>query len=182
MGLPSNDPRSILESHFSYLRLLAHMELDPRLRSKFDPADLAQLTLLRACESWHTFRGHSTSDLHAWLQKILLNLIVDHARKYLRPDLDLSQAPGVSQSSVVASLAAELTSPSQRVMREELKRQLAAGMATLSEDQRIALELKHFEGKSVAEISQRMGRSTAAVAGLLRRGLDALRDLLAQAE
>lgn len=53
--------------------------------------------------------------------------------------------------------------------------QLAAGLAQLSEDERTAILLKHFEGCSLAEISMRMGRPPDAIAGLLKRGLQKLR-------
>jgi DNA-directed RNA polymerase specialized sigma24 family protein len=38
--------------------------------------------------------------------------------------------------------------------------------------------LKHAQGLSVAEVCARTGRSPAAVAGLLRRGLERLRHAL----
>ena len=48
-----------------------------------------------------------------------------------------------------------------------------------------ALPTKHttrnLEGWSVLDISRRMGRTEAAVAGLLRRGLKRLRELLGEA-
>ena len=45
-------------------------------------------------------------------------------------------------------------------------------------DQRQAVELRHLQGLAVLEIGQRMGRSTAAVGGLLQRGLKSLRGML----
>jgi RNA polymerase sigma-70 factor (ECF subfamily) len=46
----------------------------------------------------------------------------------------------------------------------------------MSDDQRQAVELHHLKGQPLAEVSRRMGRSKASVAGLLRRGLKELRN------
>jgi RNA polymerase sigma-70 factor (ECF subfamily) len=75
-------------------------------------------------------------------------------------------------------LAADDSSPSQRVLWEERMLELAEALARLPEDQRTALELRYLEGLSVAEICGRMGRGTSSVANLLYRGLKALRERL----
>ena len=51
-------------------------------------------------------------------------------------------------------------------------------MARLPEDQRRVVELHHLKGLPVAETAQRVGRTRAAVVGLLFRGLKKLRELL----
>jgi DNA-directed RNA polymerase specialized sigma24 family protein len=42
------------------------------------------------------------------------------------------------------------------------------------------MEMKHLEGRKVAQIATEMGLSAVAVNGLLRRGLEKLRKLLAE--
>jgi RNA polymerase sigma-70 factor, ECF subfamily len=48
----------------------------------------------------------------------------------------------------------------------------------LPEDQREAVELRHLPGCAVAEVAERLGKSQAAIAGLLFRGLKQLRGIL----
>ena len=48
MTRPPESRHTELESYRSYLRLLAGLRLDPRLRRKIDPSDLVQLTMLKA--------------------------------------------------------------------------------------------------------------------------------------
>ena len=69
------------------------------------------------------------------------------------------------------------TSPSRQGTSGERLLGLAEALAGLPDDQRLAVELRHLEGLAVAEVARRMGRSTAAVAGLLHRGLKRSRDL-----
>jgi RNA polymerase sigma-70 factor (ECF subfamily) len=49
----------------------------------------------------------------------------------------------------------------------------------LPDDQRIAVELHHLQGLSLADVGGRLGRSREAVAGLIFRGLKKLRLRLA---
>src|ERR687887_598986 len=79
-------------------------------------------------------------------------------------------------------IPADLTTPSQHVMQNEKTRCLAECLAALPPDQQMAVELHHLAGYSLSEIAQRMKKSKASVAGLLRRGLQNLRESLKEKE
>jgi RNA polymerase sigma-70 factor, ECF subfamily len=65
--------------------------------------------------------------------------------------------------------------PSEQAEQNERMLQLAHALIELPEAQREAIVLRHYENWSLESISQHLGRSPAAVAGLLHRGLKALR-------
>jgi len=77
----SNRP---LESFREYLRLVARMNMDPRLQARIDPSDLAQQTLLKAHEKQDQFRGKTDAERAAWLRTILANQMADALRKFRR--------------------------------------------------------------------------------------------------
>jgi len=176
------------ERYREYLGMLARVQLDPRLREKMDPSDVVQQTLLDAHRRQDQFRGQTEAERAAWLRQILARNLVDALRAFGRAKRDVARErsfeAALEQSSqrLEAWLAAEKSSPSQKLQRHEQAVKLADALARLPEAQREALVLQHWHGWSLAEIGQHMGRSPAAVAGLLKRGLKQLRGFLPEPE
>jgi RNA polymerase sigma-70 factor (ECF subfamily) len=90
----------------------------------------------------------------------------------------LEAALAESSARLEGWLAAEQSSPSQRAERNEEAFQLAIALEALPEAQREALVLQHWHGWSLAQIAEHLGRSRSAVAGLIKRGLQQLREAL----
>src|SRR5690349_3429949 len=116
MSLPV-DPGA-LERYRDYLRLLARLELDPRLRAKLNPSDLVQQTLLQAHRALDRFRGASESELLAWLRRILARLMANAARDLGRARRDAGRERSLDETLERSSarletiLAADQSSPS----------------------------------------------------------------------
>jgi RNA polymerase sigma-70 factor (ECF subfamily) len=177
-------PAGNLDRYREYLHLLARRHLQPRLQSKLDASDVVQQTLLKAHQNLDQFRGQGEAELAAWLRRILANTLADAAREFGGGKRDVGREQSLEaalhESSVrlEALLGSPPSSPSTGAMRHEALTRLAAALAQLPEDQRTAVELHHLQGCSLAEVAAFLGRSDRAVAGLLRRGLQKLRDLL----
>jgi RNA polymerase sigma-70 factor (ECF subfamily) len=162
---------------------LARLQLDPRLRGVLDPSDVVQQTLIKAHAKRNQFRGGSEGELLAWLRTILAHQLADLARKHSRQirgqERSLEAALEGSSLRLEQWLASDSTSVRARAIRDEQLLALAKALASLPEDQRTALELKHLRDVTVSEIGRMMGKSPAAVASLIYRGLKSLRELLA---
>jgi RNA polymerase sigma-70 factor (ECF subfamily) len=175
-------PDRPLESYREYLRLLARMNIDPRIRGRIDSSDLVQQTLLKAHEKRDQFRGKTDAEQAAWLRAILANQIADALRRLGRQggtrQRSLEEALEQSSARLDAWLAAERSSPSQRFIRQERLIEMAGWIASLPEDQRNAVELRHLQGLSVPAAACRMGKSPGAVASLLYRAMKQLRKLM----
>jgi RNA polymerase sigma-70 factor (ECF subfamily) len=171
-----------LESYREYLRLLARLNLDPRLRGKIDPSDIVQQTLLKAHEKQDQFRGTTDAERAAWLRAILAHQIADTLRRLGRQggnrERSLDEALERSSARLDLWLASEQSSPSQQQERQERLLQMVEMMARLPEEQRTALELRHLQGLTVPAAAEQMGKSPSAVASLLYRGMKTLRALM----
>ena len=174
----------VLEPFRKYLRVLAHVHLDARLRGKLDPSDVVQQTLLRACVGFDQLRAREPGVVAAWLRKILARTLADAVRDLERAKRDvgrersLQQALDQSSSALEAFLAADQSSPSERAERNEQLLRLADALWALPEATREAVVLKHCKGWTLAQIADHLGRTPSAVASLLHRGLRQLREFL----
>jgi RNA polymerase sigma-70 factor (ECF subfamily) len=176
-----------LEEFRSYLLILARMQLDPGPRNRIDPSDIVQQTLLEAHDKAEQFHGDDSA-LAAWMRQALVNNLRDawralhKGKRDVRREQAFDQAVEQSSAQLGGMLAAPQSSPSVRAVRNEELLRLADALIQLPESQREALVLHHLQGCSLSETARRLGRTDAAVAGLLHRGLKKLREIMTPGE
>jgi RNA polymerase sigma-70 factor (ECF subfamily) len=174
------------ERYREYLRLLARIEVDPRLQAKVDLSGVVQQTLLEACRAVQDGPGESGGERLAWLRRILANNLADELRKLRTEKRDVARERSLEASLAGSSLrfeewaAGRGTSPSAHAIREEEILRVARAVAALPDAQREALVLQHWHGWKVSQIAGHLGRTRTAVAGLLKRALARLREELAE--
>jgi RNA polymerase sigma-70 factor (ECF subfamily) len=140
--------------------------------------------VLEAYSALENFHGGTEAEFSAWLKQILrrnvTNLVRDNraAKRDVRREQYLDAAEG-SVSVTWMQPAGKGTTPSQRAIKAEAALNLAQAIDELPEPQQIAVRLRHLEGLGIDEVAAAMDKTPAAVAGLLRRGLQALRDRVA---
>lgn len=172
----------LMERYQAYLKLLAEVQLDRKLRAKVDASDVVQHTFLEAFRDFGQFRGGSEGELTAWLRQILSRNLAQELRRYqgtkrrdVRLERSLDHELDASSLALERGLVAEGSSPSREAMRRESAVILADALNKLPKDYREVILLRHIRNLPVAEVAQEMGRSTEAVRHLWLRALAKLR-------
>ena len=172
-----------LERFRAYLQLLARLHLDPRLKGKVDLSGVVQQTLWEGHRALGSSPG-GDAQLAALLRRLLANNLADEVRKCYADKRDVNRersldaALEASSARLEAFLTADQSSPDERAERNEELLRLAAALDRLPEAQRQAVELHYLRGWRLEEIAGHLGRGKSAVAGLLHRALDNLREFL----
>ena len=178
----------LLEAQRGALHRLAQRQLEGPIAVRVAASDIIQQTFLEAHRSFQQFAGQSARELVAWLQCILdhkvAGAIRDHAflqKRNVHRDRSLDDSHG-GAASLKQELDAGHSSPSEKAMRGEEAQLLSRALTLLPDDQREAVRLRHLEGWALADIARHLGRSPAATAGLIKRGMQALRRQLHRTE
>lgn len=180
MDHPPENPTQEWESFRAYLHLLGRLQIDARLQAKIDLSGVVQQTLLEAAKARPPV-VHNAGQQAAWLRQILGRNLADEIRKLstgkrdIAREVSLEAAVEESSSRLEAWLAADQSSPSEQAQRHEQALLLAQALDRLPEAQRDALVLQHWHGWTLTRIAEHLGRTPAAVAGLLKRGVQQLR-------
>jgi RNA polymerase sigma-70 factor (ECF subfamily) len=168
----------------SYLRFLAETQLDRRLQRRLDPSDIVQETLLQAHRGRNDFRGEETPQYLAWLKRILMRNILHALRdaqcdkRDIRREKDLAMSVDRSSRFVEQWLAADQTDPQRAVENAEESYRVAVALQEVPEPQRSAVIGYYWRQQSLAEIGDDLGKSAAAAAGLVHRGMRRLQQIL----
>ncbi len=91
-------------------------------------------------------------------------------------ELSLDGVVDASSARLEGWLSAGQSTPRHCAERAEQLLQIASAVENLPPGQRDAVVLFYWQGCSLAEISENLGRSLSAVVGLLHRGVTRLRE------
>jgi RNA polymerase sigma-70 factor, ECF subfamily len=169
----------LLERYRSFLVLMAQRQIEPQRAAECDASGIVQDTLAEACRGFERFAGSTEAEFSAWLKQIHRHNILDRVRRH-RPEVSIPRDPDDSASFYWWEPAANQLTASQRLIKGERALRLAGLLQSLPETQREAVRLRHLEGWSVEKIAGQLDRSVAATAGLIKRGLQALREKMSE--
>lgn len=173
----------LLEQYRDHLRAVARRRLGSLLNQRMEISDVVQQTLIEAHHNFRQISGAQHRELQAWLRRILqcniANAIRDHLYTKKRA-LTLERSTGVDSEGGAGRdaemLPGKTVTPSVEASRIEQSLLLLDQLDRLPTDQAAAVRMRYLECRSISEIADELGRSKTAAAGLVKRGMEKLRE------
>jgi RNA polymerase sigma-70 factor (ECF subfamily) len=167
------------------LRQMIALRMDHRLRTRVDPSDVLQEALAEAFQQLPEYLQERPLPFYPWLRQIAWNRLVDLHRRHLLAqrrsvlrEEKLVATPDPSLAALADRLAGSGTSPSGRLVRDEVRGRVQDALLQLKEADRELLILRYLEKLSTAEIAAVLGIREGAVKVRHFRALERLRGLL----
>jgi RNA polymerase sigma-70 factor, ECF subfamily len=178
--------QALLDRHLARLRRMVAVRLDRRLASRVDPSDVVQESLVAAHQQFSDFLLKRPLPFAAWLRQLAWERILKLHRHHIgaqkrsvgREQQWPADLPDESAQLLAGRLAASGTSPSRRVIRDELRDRVRAALGRLAPNDREILVMRVLEHLSAREIAGILGITERAAKARQTRALKRLRDLL----
>jgi RNA polymerase sigma-70 factor (ECF subfamily) len=148
--------RALVERHSRAVFRLAHrMTGNPS-----DAEDVVQDTFLKAYKQLSRFE--SRANFGTWLHRIAVNCSIDLIRS--RPHREAAHdVADLEQFGAGEAADTGRPSPERLMLSAEVQARITDAMSALSQMERAAFVLRHFEGRSVKEIELALGMDETAV-------------------
>ena len=151
-----------LTEHRDRLLALARRNLNPVLARRFSPEDVVQETLSAACRKMDFMRNRPEIPVYCKLRKLLFQTITDLERRHLQSrkrdayrEQEVVDGADASSPGVNWNMFADtVTGPLTQIARQDRYELLRKTMESLPEQDRVILELRHFDGMSNSECAE----------------------------
>jgi RNA polymerase sigma-70 factor (ECF subfamily) len=175
----------LLDRHRPYLHRLIEVRLDGKMRPRLDVSDVVQEAQLEAVRRLDGYLLEPPMPFRLWLRQIAFDRLlmlkrrhVGAARRTVERDEPL---PDHSSLLLAQKVLAGYSTPSQRLVQDELVRRVHQALNQLPQAERDVLIMRNLEGLSNREtaealqtdpatISRRYGRAVIRLREVLRKG------------
>jgi RNA polymerase sigma-70 factor (ECF subfamily) len=144
-------------------------------RNEMDAEDAVQETFLKAYQKLDGFDGRSS--FGTWLYRITANTSIDVLRRRRREE---GRSASLDDETAAQSrrLATDDPAPDRLLFSTEVKARLRVALDELTEMERAAFAMRHFENFPLAEISQILGLKESATKQAVFRAVKKVRRTL----
>lgn len=177
--------QELLLRHQDRLRHMILVRMDRRLAARLDPSDVVQDVFADACRKMSDYLQRQPLPFYPWLRQLAWERLVKLHQRHIRAQKrsitrEENWGAGLSDDSALrlAGGPAGGGSPSNHLLREELRRRVQDGLGRLPEPHREVLVLRYLEQLPMREIAAVLGTTEGAVKVRHLRALQSLRALL----
>lgn len=145
--------------------------------NEFDAEDVVQETFLRAYKQIQNYE--SRSSFGTWIYRIASNYALDLIRSRKRhADRRVFSAETEEGSDILDNIKTPEPGQDRVYFSSQVRVQLDAALSQLSDQERTAFLLRHFEGKSIDEIGAVLSLGTSATKNSIFRAVRKVREAL----
>jgi len=159
--------RELVERHSRTIFRLAHRMTG----NEHDAEDVVQDTFLRAFRQLDRFEARA--NFGTWLYRIAVNCSIDLMRR--RRETTTGDADEMERMATTAPGRPDAPDLDRLVFSAEVRQRVAGALERLSQMERAAFVLRHFEGQSIAEIGRALGLRTNATKHSIFRAVRKMR-------
>jgi RNA polymerase sigma-70 factor (ECF subfamily) len=180
----ANAATQLLSLHRHRLRQMIACRIDVRLNARIDVSDVLQEVLTAAITKLPAYARERPLPFYPWLRQIAWERLVKLRHYHLYTSKRAASRevslplPDSSTMELAERLLARGPTPSQNVVREEVRCRVQRAMNRLSARDQELLILRYLEQLSMAEVAAIMNVSEGAVKVRHLRALERLRKLL----
>ncbi len=165
--------RFLVERHSNTIFRLAYRMTGNR----HDAEEVVQEAFLRAYQNLGRFAG--SSNFGTWVYRIAANHAIDRLRHRKKEEARRAAPDPLTeegtQDDPMTKLADRKPSPERLTQNLELRKQMEAALAALSDAERTAFVMRHWEGCGIDEISSVLKSSSSATKNTVFRAVQKLR-------
>jgi RNA polymerase sigma-70 factor (ECF subfamily) len=179
--------QQLLVRHRKRLVKMVAVRLDRGVAARLDPSDVVQEALAEAAQHLDEFLRTRPVPYYAWLRQFAWERLVKLHRHHIRSKKrsvtrEEAWSMPLPEDSVLrlARLVASGASPSQALIRNELRERLRAALDELAPHDREILVMRNLEQLPIAEIAEVLGLTEGAVKVRHLRALRRLRAILGE--
>jgi len=176
----------LLAGHRDRLRQMIAVRMDRRLAARVDPSDVVQDVLAVATRDLSDYLRNRPMPFYPWLRKLAWERLIELQRQHLvarkrsvaREEFGIPELPDESAAVLAERLLSQNSSPSDVLIREEMRQRVRGALERLAPRDREVLILRYLEQLSPAEVGAVLGVKEGAVKTRQTRALVRLGELL----
>jgi RNA polymerase sigma-70 factor, ECF subfamily len=138
-----------------------------------DAEDVVQETFLRAYRQLDKYEARSS--FSTWLYRIASNYSLDLIRMRKRHEEKRERGSKAEERDILQSISVNAPGPDRIAHSNQVQARVNEALNELSDQERTAFVLRHFEGLSIDEIGETLGTGTNATKHSIFRAVQKLR-------